>query len=89
MLACMISSTVNLIPWVIPKVSGHCDNTMLAITTSVDMKKIQNSKIYQPAKNCEEKCGGGYYGRIVYQKEATLQEYLLTQNCLPCELHFH
>ena len=60
MLTCMISSTVNLIPWVIPKVSGHCDNTMLAITTSVDMKKIQNSEIYQPAKNCKEKCGGGY-----------------------------
>ena len=44
----------------LPKVSGHCDNTMLAITTSVDMKKIQNSEIYQPAKNCKEKCGGGY-----------------------------
>ena len=27
--------------------------------------------------------------RIFCQKEPTLREYLLTQNCLPCELHFH
>ena len=59
MLACMITSTVNLIPMVIPKVSGYCDN-LLGITTAVDVKKIQNSKIYQPAMDCKAKCRGGY-----------------------------
>ena len=66
MLACMITSTVNLIPWVIPKVDGqvlgqrgHCNN-LLGLTTSVDMEKIQNSTIYHPAKNCKATCEGGY-----------------------------
>ena len=52
MLACMITSTVNLIPWVIPKVDGqvlgqrgHCNN-LLGKTTSVDMEKIQEISKY-------------------------------------------
>ena len=51
MLACMISSTVNLIPWIIPKVDWqelgqieHCNN-LLGITTSEDVGKIQNNEI--------------------------------------------
>ena len=59
MLACMITSTVNLIPWVIPKVSGHCDN-LLGVTTSVNLTKLQRSEIYQPARNCKASCDGGY-----------------------------
>ena len=66
MLACMITSTVNLIPWIIPKVDqqalgqiGHCNN-LLGISTSEDVGKIQNNDIYQPAKDCDAKCEGGY-----------------------------
>ena len=66
MLACMITSTVNLIPWISPKLDQqalgqieHCNN-LLGIATSKDVEKIQNSEIYQPAKDCDAKCEGGY-----------------------------